>query len=289
VGAVQQAVEVCTGAFEAKDIVFKLHCQAQRVSLFADPTRIVQILTNLLANAAKFTHPNGHVSLTIEPQDGFCICRLEDDGIGIAPEMLPIVFDLFAQADTSMDRSFGGLGVGLALAKNLVEAHGGSIRAESQGLEKGATFTLRLPMLEHQEVTSSVLPGLPRVAVVEDNPDSRLLLAEVLETKGFTVVTANDGMEALKIAEEERPQAYVIDLGLPGMNGYEVAKQLRKLEGNDHQALLVALTGYGGPEDKKRAEQAGFDYHMTKPADFDSLERMLRARGQGTHARSAVH
>jgi len=114
--------------------------------------------------------------------------------------------------------------------------------------------------------------------VVEDNPDSRLLMAEVLETKGFTVVTANDGDEAIKLAEEQRPQAYVIDLGLPGMNGYEVAKRIRGLEGNRRQALLVALTGYGGPDDKQRAKLAGFDHHMTKPADFESLERMLRTR-----------
>jgi len=271
--AVKQAAEVCAGSFESRSIAFEMRLNIARAPLLADSVRIVQIFTNPLTNAAKFTPVGGRVMLTVEQKDGLCVCQLRDTGIGVEPEMLPRIFEMFTQADTSLDRAHGGLGIGLALAKNLVEAHGGQIRADSDGLDKGTTFTVKLPM-SATDAPLRPVPASPRVAVVEDNPDSRLLLAEVLELKGFTVLTAEDGPSALQIAEQDRPQAFVIDLGLPGMDGYEVAKRIRSLDG-DNKVLLVALTGYGAPDDLQRAHEAGFNHHMTKPADLERLEHLL--------------
>jgi signal transduction histidine kinase/CheY-like chemotaxis protein len=272
IDALKQAAEVCAGGFEAKSITFDMRLKAAKAPVLADPVRLVQIITNLLANAVKFTPVGGHVTLAVEQKEDVWVCQLRDNGVGIEAEMLPRIFEMFAQADSSLDRAHGGLGIGLSLAKYLVEAHGGQIDAESEGLGKGTTFTIRLPLLATDSATRP-LPTSPRVAVVEDNPDSRLLLAEVLELKGFTVLTAGDGPSALQIAEQDRPQAFVIDLGLPGMDGYEVAKRIRRIDGD--KVLLVALTGYGAPDDLQRAQEAGFNHHMTKPADLERLEHLL--------------
>jgi signal transduction histidine kinase/CheY-like chemotaxis protein len=274
--AVRQAAESCAAAIEAKQIDFELSVPHESIVVDADPTRLVQVVTNILTNAVKFTPHRGCVSLSVVAQDEQTAIRVRDNGIGIEPALIPRMFEMFAQADTSLDRTSGGLGIGLALAKYLVEAHEGSIEAHSQGLGEGALFVIRLPVLARAHVpTLASVPPSKRIGVVEDNADARALLADVLEVMGFTVLTAEDGDKAVELAAQERLDAYIIDLGLPGMDGFEVARRIRQLSPPD-RALLIALSGYGSPEDKKRAADAGFDHHLTKPADMDILENLLR-------------
>ena len=277
--AVRQAIESCAGAIDAKRLCMDVSLPKLPVLIHADPTRMVQIVTNLLTNAVKFTGPEGTISLDVHADDQQVILRLEDHGIGISPEMLPRIFDMFAQADTSLDRTSGGLGVGLYLVKHLIELHGGQVEALSQGLHTGATFIVRLPCLRRdQRPALSSVPKSPRIGIVEDNADSRVVLADILEGMGFTVLTAEDGEEGVRLAEQERLDAYIIDIGLPRMDGFEVARRIRQMPAAD-RALLIALSGYGNAEDKERAAKAGFDHHMTKPADLEVLERLLRSVG----------
>jgi two-component system CheB/CheR fusion protein len=277
--AVRHAAESCAAAIEAKRIHLDISLPKHRVVVNADPARMVQIATNILTNAVKFTPREGSVWLTVEEEEQTLVMRVRDNGMGIETQMLPKIFEMFAQADTSLDRTSGGLGIGLALAKYLVEAHGGSIEAHSRGLGEGALFVVRLPMPAHTQRVESVEPPVSkRIGVVEDNVDARLLLADVLEVMGFTVLTAEDGEQAVRLAEEERLDAYIIDLGLPGMDGFEVARRIRQMSSTD-RALLIALSGYASPEDKRRAVDAGFDHHLTKPADMEELESLLRKTG----------
>ncbi len=192
--------------------------------------------------------------------------------------MLPRVFDLFAQADTSLDRSTGGLALGLTHVKHLGEAHGGRVEARSEGLGRGAELTVRLPAA-HRRDAIQMAGGARRVVVVDDNEDARESLADVLRLSGLSVVTASDGEQALERAAEETADAYVVDVGLPRMDGYEVARRLRQMA-TARPPILIALTGYGTADDRKRAVDAGFDHHMTKPADVEELRRLLTARSQ---------
>ena len=277
--AVRQAAESCAAAIDAKQIDFELSLPDEHIVLNADPTRIVQIVTNLLTNAVKFTPRQGRVSVSVDQEDQTIVMRVRDNGMGIEREMIPRIFEMFTQADTSLDRTSGGLGIGLALAKYLVEAHGGSIEAHSHGLGGGALFVVRLLRPNHTgSRTLAPAPVSRRIGVVEDNADARTLLADVLEVMGFTVLTAGDGEAAVQLAEQERLDAYIIDLGLPGMDGFEVARRIRQMASPD-RALLIALSGYGSPEDQQRAFEAGFDRHLTKPADMEELEQLLRKTG----------
>ena len=274
--AVRHAVESCRPAIEAKSLRLGVEVPEDALVVLADPVRLAQVVTNLLTNAVKFTQDAGSIRLTVVEEPGQVVMRVQDTGIGITPEMLPHVFDMFAQAEISLDRSTGGLGVGLTLAKSLTEMQGGQIEAYSSGLGKGAVFTLRLPR-HRTEPAKRKVPHLPlgrRVAVVEDNEDARRALTDLLEGMGLTVLPAADGQEALRLAAEENPEVFVVDIGLPGMSGYDLARILRELPGTQ-QRLLIALTGYGTAEDKKRAAEAGFDYHLTKPADVDQLYRLV--------------
>src|SRR6266404_1118006 len=274
--AVRHAVESCRPAIEAKSRRLGVEVPEDALVVLADPVRLAQVVTNILTNAVKFTQDAGSIRLTVVEEPGQVVMRVQDTGIGITPEMLPHVFDMFAQAEISLDRSTGGLGVGLTLAKSLTEMQGGQIEAYSSGLGKGAVFTLRLPRLRGEPVKRKV-PHLPlgrRVAVVEDNEDARRALTDLLEGMGLTVLPAADGQEALRLAAEENPEVFVVDIGLPGMSGYDLARILRELPGTQKR-LLIALTGYGTAEDKKRAAEAGFDYHLTKPADVDQLYRLV--------------
>ncbi len=277
--AVRHAVESCRPAIEAKSLRLGVEVPEDALVVLADPVRLAQVVTNILTNAVKFTQDAGSIRLTVVEEPGQVVMRVQDTGIGITPEMLPHVFDMFAQAEISLDRSTGGLGVGLTLAKSLTEMQGGQIEAYSSGLGKGAVFTLRLPRLPRHrtEPAKRKVPHLPlgrRVAVVEDNEDARRALTDLLEGMGLTVLPAADGQEALRLAAEENPEVFVVDIGLPGMSGYDLARILRELPGTQ-QRLLIALTGYGTAEDKKRAAEAGFDYHLTKPADVDQLYRLV--------------
>ena len=277
--AVRHAVESCRPAIEAKSLRLGVEVPEDALVVLADPVRLAQVVTNILTNAVKFTQDAGSIRLTVVEEQGQVVMRVQDTGIGITPEMLPHVFDMFAQAEISLDRSTGGLGVGLTLAKSLTEMQGGQIEAYSSGLGKGAVFTLRLPRLPRHrtEPAKRKVPHLPlgrRVAVVEDNEDARRALTDLLEGMGLTVLPAADGQEALRLAAEENPEVFVVDIGLPGMSGYDLARILRELPGTQKR-LLIALTGYGTAEDKKRAAEAGFDYHLTKPADVDQLYRLV--------------
>ncbi|HEV7731469.1 MAG TPA: hybrid sensor histidine kinase/response regulator [Candidatus Binatia bacterium] len=248
--------------------------------VLGDPTRLAEIATNLLNNATKYTSPGGRIEVSLVGEGAEVVLRVRDTGVGITPEMLPRVFDMFAQADTSMDRAAGGLGLGLTLAKRLVEMQGGSITAASDGVGQGALFTVRLPAATPAPAPIDV-PASPRevtrrrVLLVDDNADIRDVLSEVLSTLGMTVFPAADGDAALRLAVSERPEVCVIDLGLPGMTGYDLARRLRLLDGAPPR--LIALTGYGTDDDRARARAAGFDNHMTKPADLDQLVALIGA------------
>jgi len=248
--------------------------------LYADPTRVEQIVANLLTNAAKYTAPGGRVRVKSVAENDHVAIHVQDSGVGMPPEMLGRVFDLFAQADRSLDRSEGGLGIGLTVARRLAEKHGGTVTAASEGLGCGSEFTLRLPM-SNKPATSNSARSAPRtespmrrrVLLVEDNRDTARAAAKLLELLGHEVRVAHDGQEALAIAQEFQPEAMFLDIGLPGMSGYELARRLR-LEGFD-QATIVAVSGYGQSSDKQRAREAGFDDHLTKPVDQRALISVL--------------
>jgi PAS domain S-box-containing protein len=247
----------------------------------ADPTRLEQVLTNLLANAVKYTPAGGEITVTVRRQGDQAILTVRDTGVGIRPELLPRVFDLFVQGDRSLERSAGGLGIGLTLVRQLVELHGGTVEAASAGPGRGSTFTVRLPILaappESRDAARPAVPGpARRVLVVEDNDDAREMLRNLLHLFGHEVHEACDGAAGIELARRLRPDAALIDIGLPGIDGYEVARRIR---GDVPAARLVALTGYGQPEDRERALAAGFDVHLVKPVDPEQLERLLSARG----------
>jgi signal transduction histidine kinase/ActR/RegA family two-component response regulator len=253
-----------------------------------DPVRLEQVLVNLLSNAAKYTPVRGRIELEVKRSDGHAVVEVRDDGVGIAPEMLDRVFDLFMQADGSLDRAQGGLGIGLTLVRNLIEMHGGTVRAKSDGLGKGSAFELRLPLAAAKAgatTRSSTPPAADggknkrprafRMLLIEDNADSRELLALLLERLGHRVFTADDGVRGLADALQQRPQVLLVDIGLPGMDGYAVARRVRAELGRS--VYLIALTGYGQPEDRKRALDAGFDAHFTKPVDMKAIEKLLHS------------
>jgi signal transduction histidine kinase len=280
--ALRQAVESAWPGIEAKRLELKVELPDQPLVVNGDPTRLAQIVLNILSNAGRYTDPPGAIRLSARYENGEVVVRVQDTGIGIAPEMLSRIFDRFVQADTSLDRRAGGLGLGLTLARKLAEMHGGTVDGHSEGLGKGSEFTIRLPA-DSDGKTAANAPtpttsgdGLThrRLALVDDSADGRAILAELLELMGHHVLVAADGPEALRLAWEEQPEAYIVDIGLPGMSGYEVAQQLRQIPGGD-RLLLIALSGYGSPEDKRRAREAGFDAHVTKPAEIEELAQLL--------------
>ena len=289
----QQALEQVEPLLLAQRIDSEVQPSAEPLVVDADPARIEQILTNLLANAAKYTPENGRVTLRLRREDATAVVSVTDTGYGIAKELLPRIFDLFAQGDVSLDRARGGLGIGLTLSRSLAELHGGSLRATSDGPGLGSTFTLRLPLVPPLIVAPPTRSEAPvarkgrTVLVVEDSPDNRESLRELLEWFGHRVYVAADGVEGLEVAVEVRPEVAIIDVGLPRVNGYEVARNIRAELGD--AIRLVALTGYGLPEDRERSREAGFDAHVTKPVDIDDLERLIArpdlATFQGTETR----
>ena len=257
-----------------------IHVQTSPVWVSADPTRLEQILTNLLANAVKYTPPGGEISVTVRRDGERAVLSVRDTGVGIRAELLPRVFDLFVQADRSLERTAGGLGIGLTLVRQLVQLHGGTVEAASAGPGRGSTFTVWLPIVHAppgpRDAARPVLAGPSRrILIIEDNDDAREMLRNLLHLFGHEVHEACDGATGLAEARRLRPEAALIDVGLPGMDGYEVAGRIRaEVPG----ARLVALTGYGQPEDRERALAAGFDEHLVKPVDPEQLERMLAAR-----------
>jgi signal transduction histidine kinase/ActR/RegA family two-component response regulator len=246
--------------------------------VMGDEVRLEQVFSNLLTNALKYTPPGGRIWATLKAEGAEVVVKIRDDGIGLEPSMKERIFELFAQAETALDRSRGGLGLGLTLVRSLVELHGGTVEAQSEGLGKGTELTLRLPSNHSLE---PVRPSAPRaevpvmrLVVVEDNGDIRETLKELLELDGHTVEAAADGTSGLELITRTRPELAFIDLGLPGLDGFQVAEQVRVRLGRD--VWLVALSGYGQPEDRERALKAGFDAHLTKPLDARGLKTALR-------------
>jgi CheY-like chemotaxis protein len=245
-----------------------------------DLARIVQSFSNVLSNAAKYTEPGGHLGVAVSADDRSAVVEVGDDGAGISAEMLPKVFELFVQADRTLDRAQGGLGIGLSVVRRMVEMHGGEITATSAGLGQGSTFRIRLPLVAAPaaaESDSEAVATKPvRVLVVDDNHDAADSLAELLTLDGHVTETVYGPREALERAAEFAADVVLLDIGLPEMDGYEVARRLRAA---GRTALLVALTGYGQADDVRRAREAGFDEHLTKPVVLADLERILRERG----------
>ncbi|EEF22570.1 two-component sensor histidine kinase bacteria, putative [Ricinus communis] len=243
--------------------------------LQADATRLTQVLVNLLTNAVKYTPRGGAIALSGALEGGQAVIRVRDNGIGIAPDSVQSVFEMFSQLTPALERSNGGLGIGLALVRGIVELHGGSISAASEGPGRGSEFTVRLPLAAQEQADSQAgaAPAermLARVLVVDDNADAADTLMLALEMLGCRAMVAYTAKAAIDVLAGFAPDAALLDIGLPDINGYELARSIRALPGGD-AIKLVAVTGWGQQSDKDRALAAGFDHHLTKPIDFDAL------------------
>jgi two-component system CheB/CheR fusion protein len=276
---VQRAVEDNRSFFERNEVRLSCDLAPTPVLVNADPTRVAQMVDNLLQNAAKFTSRAGHAHVSVATEAGQAVISVVDNGVGMAPDTLAHLFQPFMQADQSLDRSKGGLGLGLALIKGLVEMHGGSIQAKSDGLGKGAALVVRLPL---DTGTAPEKPaahaGGPRVCrrvlVIEDNLDAAESLREALEIGKHEVEVAHSGPDGVERARSFHPDVVLCDIGLPGMDGYDVARAVRQ-DPALQSTVLIALSGYALPEDLERAAQAGFQHHLAKPPSVDMLERVL--------------
>ncbi len=252
----------------------------EAVQVRGDSTRLVQIITNLLNNATKYTPPGGAIALAMEVGPGEVAVTVRDNGIGIDAGLLPHIFDLFTQGERSSDRAQGGLGLGLALVKSLAERHGGTVGARSAGAGSGSEFTLRLPRAQglvlgpDAPCEPGAQAGAKRIMIVDDNADAAHTLSLFLETQGHKVRVAFDGRSAVEIACQDPPRVLLLDIGLPDIDGYQLARSLRGLP-QTARAVFIALTGYGQPEDRERSRAAGFDHHLTKPVDAGLLARLL--------------
>ncbi len=264
---------------------------AARVVIDADRSRIEQVFSNLLENALKFTPPEKKIVVTVAREDGEAVLRVADEGIGLAPGMADQMFGLFVQGPQSIDRQSGGLGVGLALVKGLVELHGGKVAVFSEGTGRGTVFTVRLPLAAAGQAAPPVQSAAParetasrNILIVEDNVDARKMLRVMLELSGNRVRDAADGENGLRMAAEEVPEVMIVDIGLPDLNGYEIAARVRAAPWGEN-ILLIALTGYGQAEDKRRALEAGFDAHATKPVLPEQLDLLIGSAGRATEDR----
>jgi CheY-like chemotaxis protein len=254
---------------------------AKPIIVFADRTRLAQVLANLLNNSAKYTNPGGDIELIVEAQGSDVLVRVRDNGMGIAPDKLTNIFDMFSQVEGAIERSQGGLGVGLNLVRRLVEMHGGRVEAYSDGPGKGSEFSVRLSVVltagpEHKQILGDSVSGRSRfrILIVDDNQDSAKSLAMLLAINGHETRTARDGLEAVEAAKSFRPDVAILDIGLPKLNGYDVCRSIRAQPwGAD--MTIIALSGWGRDEDKSRSREAGFDLHLVKPVDPAELERLL--------------
>jgi CheY-like chemotaxis protein/two-component sensor histidine kinase len=281
---VHSAIETATPAIDAADHQLAVSLPGEPIELDADLTRLAQVFSNLLTNSAKYTDPGGRIELTARRQDEHVLIAVHDTGIGIPAHALPGIFDMFSQVDRSIERSRGGLGIGLALVKGLVEMHGGTITAESEGLRRGCTFTVRLPVLAAAAATPEPTATAPqsqtresrRILVVDDNKDAALTMADMLELLGDEVRTAEDGLDALAVADSFRPEIVLMDIGMPRLNGYEATRRIREQPWG-RTMTIVALTGWGQETDRARSREAGCDAHFVKPVSLTDLEALLAA------------
>jgi PAS domain S-box-containing protein len=279
---VDSAVEAARPLLDGKHHHFSVSLPAAELLLDADPLRLSQVLSNLLTNSAKYTDPAGHIELSVSVQDSVLCLSVKDDGIGIARESLSGIFEMFSQVDSASERAEGGLGIGLALVKGIVDLHGGSVSAQSAGPGLGSEFFVRLPLAPGNSTTLSVSDSdVPpsavagrRVLVADDNKDAADALAMLLELSGHEVRVAHGGRAALSLAQTFRPDVAILDIGMPDLSGYDVAAQLRR-EPWGGAIVLIALTGWGRDDDRQRATNAGFDQHMTKPVSPEELEAFL--------------
>jgi CheY-like chemotaxis protein len=283
---VSDAVQTARPVIEAKGHELTVTLPAGPVVLEADPIRLAQAITNLLNNAAKYSEPGGRIALSAVREGDEVVLGVRDTGVGIAPEMLPRIFELFTQEGRSADLSQGGLGVGLALVKSLVEMHGGVVQARSEGLGRGSEFIVRLPAPAELGAPGPGAGepaggGWPRrrILVVDDNVDSAIALGRMLtRLYGQEVRVAHDGPEALTAAQEFAPEVILLDIGLPGMDGYEVARQLRVMP-QFSGTLIVALTGWGQESDRRRSGEARIDHHLVKPVEPEAIRDLLAGIG----------
>src|SRR5262249_7430862 len=283
-GLVRSAIAAVRPLIEERKHDLRVRIEPERIAMEADPTRLEQILVNLLTNASKYTESGGRIELAARREAGRVLIQVRDTGIGIAPELLPRVFDLFSQGDRTLARSEGGLGIGLTMVSKLVEMHGGTVRVDSSGPGRGSTFTVDLPALIEEPSTQPASPAQAeppartRVLIVDDNVDLTQSLARLLRLLGHDVETAYDGPAGIEAARGFRPRFILLDIGLPSLDGYQVVGQLRRDEATK-QATIIAITGYGQEEDRQRALSAGFDHHLAKPVDHNTLISLLH----GTH------
>ena len=293
-GVVERAVESTHPLMTQRRHTLSVVLPDEPVWVHGDAARLEQVMVNLLTNAAKYTDEGGCVAASLALEEGSAVLRVRDTGIGIAPELLPRIFELFTQAERSLDRSQGGLGIGLCLVQRLVELHGGTVAVHSV-LGHGSEFVMRLPVVAAWEplLTLPVAPVAAqanagcRVLVVDDNVDAAQTLADLLVMTGHEVRLVHDGLAAVAAAVAWCPDVVLLDIGLPGLNGFEVAKRIR-LEATHPAMVLVALTGYGQAADRQRSHEAGFDHHLVKPADFDEVEKILVAVAVAVSAVAAV-
>ena len=283
--AAREAVDSARGLFDARGLTFTAELDGEPLWIDADPSRLQQIQANLLNNAAKYTPKGGHVSLRVAEEDGAAVFRLKDDGVGLPPEMAESVFELFVQSKRTLDRSGGGLGVGLTLVRSLVNMHGGTVQVFSEGEGKGCEFVVRLPLSDAQETPAEPPARLPgpthgslnegaTIVVVEDQADSREALCELLSQEGFACRTAENGADGLALIDEVLPDVAILDVGLPGMDGFEIARRLRA-DPRHSGMFLIALTGYGQAAERERGREAGFDEHLVKPVNVEEFLRLL--------------
>ncbi len=281
---VNDALELARPFIAAQGHTLHVQVPEQAVYLVGDATRLAQVISNLLHNAAKYTARGGSISLAAQLGQGQVELQVRDDGIGIAPELLHDIFEMFIQADSSLERSTAGLGVGLSLARKLVELHGGSIRAESGGQGQGSTFTVTLPLLADASVASPAAEALPanarlhRILLADDNVDFVNGIGGLLRSMGHQVHISHDGKQALAAAESFAPEFAFLDIGLPELNGYDLARALKRLPALRH-TVLVAVTGWGQQKDRQQAFEAGFHHHLVKPVSIDQLQEILSHAG----------
>jgi PAS domain S-box-containing protein len=283
---IRQAIETSSPLIHAQQHSLTIELPAHDMVLDADAVRLTQVFANLLNNAAKYTPPHGRIAVKADEQDGFAVVRVIDNGIGIPEAQLPKIFEMFVQVDRSLERSQGGLGIGLSLVKRLVGMHAGSVEAFSRGAGLGAEFVVRLPLAKDvsraprsasAEVKSALAPKTQRVLVVDDNHDSATTLALLLNLMGHETRTAHDGIEALDVAQRFKPDVALLDLGMPKLNGFETACKMRATD-YGRGMLLVALSGWGQEADRQKSSEAGFDLHLVKPVDVAEIQKLLARR-----------
>jgi CheY-like chemotaxis protein len=284
---VQSAVEAQRTAIEAAKIELTVELPSEPCVVDVDPARIVQVLSNVLHNASKFTPANGQIRCAAEmrARDGspLVIITVSDTGVGISPEMLPQVFDLFAQGEAVNDRAHGGLGIGLALARRLIEMHQGTITVQSDGPGKGSLFTITIPVCDAAAarpltVSNEVPRFASRAVIIDDNRDAARAMSMLIEQLGGATRIAHDAASGLEAVQQFQPDIVFLDIGMPGTDGYEACRQLRRLPSQE-KVVIVAVTGWGQSQDKQRALDAGFDAHLVKPVDPALLTRVLARTG----------